>query len=282
MELGISKSRDLYLDLLRDTLTNVIYDDAAIKPIRKNSLRGLLGFGDGATKFDPALRQSGRDWPTVAHSMIGSRRMENLRRCACTVLDDGIPGDFIETGVWRGGACIMLRGVLKAYGDTKRKVFVADSFAGLPKPNRKKYSADRGDEHFKFEALMVSQAQVAENFRRYGLLDDQVCFLKGWFSETLPKAPIENLAVLRLDGDMYESTMDALTTLYPKVSPGGFVIVDDYHAVEACRKAVHDYLDSRNEVVKIEEIDGMGTFWRLNPSKAKSAARFEKQTKRNR
>jgi len=80
-----------------------------------------------------------------------------------------------------------------------------------------------------------------ENFRKYDLLDRQVRFLKGWFSETLPGCPIERLAVLRLDGDMYESTMDALKHFYPKLSAGGYLIVDDYGAAPACKTAIHEF-----------------------------------------
>jgi O-methyltransferase len=89
----------------------------------------------------------------------------------------------------------------------------------------------------KARELAVSLEQVKANFDRYGLLDDQVRFLKGWFRDTLPVAPIERLAVLRLDGDMYESPMDTLVNLYPKLSEGGYVIVDDYGAIPACRQA---------------------------------------------
>ena len=255
-------NRDLYLDLLRDVIINRIYDDPSIKPIKRTSWRHVLGLAGSTIGFESSARESGLDWPTVAHSMIGAKRMENLRQCVVKVIEDGIPGDLIETGVWRGGACIMMRGVLKAYGVADRKVWVADSFAGLPTPNKTKYSADKRDEHYKYDALAVSQEQVAANFRRYNLLDDQVCFLKGWFKDTLPKAKIERLAVLRLDGDMYESTIDALVALYPKVSPGGFVIVDDYVMIEACRRAVHDYLTKHNETPLIQEIDEAGVFWR--------------------
>ena len=100
------------------------------------------------------------------------------------------------------------------------------------------------------------------NFAKYGLLDDRVVFLDGWFKDTLPAAPIERLAVLRLDGDMYESTMEALTALYDKVSTGGFVIIDDYGCIDACRKAVHDFRDARGIAEKIVDIDGWGVYWR--------------------
>lgn len=258
--------RKMYLDLLRDIIINEIYEDPSLSQKPPSKLKRLISGAEHAAKaYDPALRQKGRDWPSMAHSMIGLKRIENLRQACCDVIERKVPGDFIETGVWRGGACIMMRGVLKAYGDSERRVWVADSFEGLPKPNADAYPADRKDKHFsKLQVLAVSQEQVASNFQKYGLLDGQVQFLKGWFRDTLPKADIDRLAVLRLDGDMYESTLDGLTNLYHKVSPGGYVIVDDYHAVKACRTAVHDFLNDSfpKEAVEIEEIDGTGVFWR--------------------
>lgn len=79
------------------------------------------------------------------------------------------------------------------------------------------------------------------NFARSGLLDDQVVFLQGWFKDTLPAIPPgQRFALVRLDGDLYESTLDALTHLYPNLSVGGWLVVDDYGVIEACRQAVHD------------------------------------------
>jgi O-methyltransferase len=120
---------------------------------------------------------------------------------------------------------------------------------------------DAGDQHWRYRELAVGVDEVRSNFARYGLLDDQVRFLEGWFADTLPSAPIERLAVLRLDGDMYASTMDALEPLYPKVSPGGFVIVDDY-ALPGCRRAVDEYRARDGIDEPIVDIDGMGVFWR--------------------
>ena len=94
------------------------------------------------------------------------------------------------------------------------------------------------------------------------MLDQNVAFLKGWFSETLHQAPIKSLAVLRLDGDMYESTMDSLKALYAKVSPGGFVIIDDYGAIEACKKAVTDFREENGITAEIIDIDKIGVYWR--------------------
>ena len=194
--------------------------------------------------------------------MVGLRRLENVQRCMLEVLRTGVPGDFIETGVWRGGTTIFMRGILKAYGVTDRVVWVADSFEGLPPPDGSKYPADSGDVHWTFEELAISIDDVKRNFEKYGLLDDQVRFVKGWFRDTLHVAPISRLAILRLDGDMYESTMDALTALYDNVSSGGFVIVDDYGCVPGCRAAVEDFRKARSITDPISEIDWTGVYWK--------------------
>jgi O-methyltransferase len=202
--------------------------------------------------------------------MIGTARMRNLRTLTQRVLDENIPGDLIETGVWRGGACIYMRGILAAAGDTKRRVFVADSFRGLPPPNETTYPADAGDPHHTFPQLAICRTEVEANFRRYGLLDDQVIFLEGWFKDTLPTAPIDQLAVLRLDGDMYESTMDALNALYGKVSPGGFVIVDDY-VLKACNAAVEDFRRQQGISAPMHEVDGAAVWWQVSSTPNQNA-----------
>jgi hypothetical protein len=193
--------------------------------------------------------------------MIGLKRLNNLQVCIETVLEEGVPGDFIETGVWRGGACIFMRGVLAAYGVNDRKIYVADSFEGLPKPEAGKFPPDKGDTHYQNRYLAVPREEMEENFRKYGLLDDKIVFLKGWFKETLPAAPIEQLAILRLDGDMYSSTIDAISNLYPKLSKGGFCIVDDY-ALKGCRAAIDDYRAQNGINAPMESIDSASSFWR--------------------
>jgi O-methyltransferase len=171
------------------------------------------------------------------------------------------PGDLIETGVWRGGSTIFMRAVLKAHGDRDRVVWVADSFQGLPKPDPS-HADDVEDKLWSQQSLSVPLAEVRDNFRRYGVLDEQVSFLPGWFSDTLPRAPIERLAVLRLDGDLYESTMTALRALYPKLSVGGYVIVDDYHAVRGCRRAVDDFRTEHGVEDELHEVDWTCVYWR--------------------
>jgi len=261
----IDKGSDLYLNLLKTTLLGSIYPglDGYVWP-GSYPLRWLMYklFPSDVVFFRRmSTKMRGLTWPSHAYSMVGPNRLDNIRFCLEDTIKNNVPGDFIETGVWRGGSCIFARAVLKTNGITDRKVWVADSFEGLPKPDREKYPADAGDRHFLIPELAVSMEQVQENFRTFDLLDNQVQFLKGWFKDTLPKAPFQKLAVARLDGDLYESTMDALSSLYSKLSVGGYLIVDDYGAVPACKKAIHDYRDANGIKDRLQEIDISGVFW---------------------
>jgi O-methyltransferase len=248
------RCRSLYLDLLKRSLANTIYGDTNISP------------GAATSEYSAELRENGRDWPAMAHTMIGMKRLNNLQDCVERILIENIPGDLIETGVWRGGASILMRGILEAFGDRNRQVWVADSFEGLPEPDPIAYPADTDDGHHDYAELAVSLEQVEDNFRRYGLLDDRVRFVKGWFRDTLPTLPAKTYAVLRLDGDMYESTIVALESLYPKLSSGGFVIIDDYGAIEGCRLAVQDFRDAQCISAPIHEVDWTGVYWMKTPT----------------
>ena len=273
--MGLDTGTELYLDIMKRCLMNLIYSGSEVREfapsrgykrlffnwfllpaLRRSGARVVIQY-----QYDIQNRLNGTDWSPMAHTMIGRKRLDNLQNCIQHVLVNRIPGDFIETGVWRGGATIFMRAMLKAWGDTSRIVWVADSFEGLPEPDGLNYPKDRGDTHHTYSELAVSLQTVQENFRKYALLDDQVRFLKGWFKDTLPTAPIEKLAILRLDGDMYESTMDGLKNLYAKLSRGGFLIVDDYGAVPACKDAVHDFRRDNKISEEIIEIDWGGVYW---------------------
>lgn len=249
----LAHTEALYLDILKRALTNVIYEDAPIALIQQQ------------TEYSRESRDGGLDWPSVAHTMIGSVGLDHIEWCLTQAVADNVPGDFIETGVWRGGACIFARGFLKVHGIEDRSVWVADSFEGIPEIGEDGHPLDHQyGWHRLNHVLGVSEDQVRENFARYGLLDDQVRFVRGRFRDSLPTAPIERLAVLRLDGDLYESTVSALTHLYPKVSVGGFVIVDDYK-IPQCREAVHEYRAKHGlDADELQEIPrGSGpVFWR--------------------
>jgi O-methyltransferase len=273
----------LYLDLMKKCLTYTLWGGEKTQPIYLRGPRPVhtkylvKALGWVLTQnnlqlarkipYDPKAREEGRDWPLLAETMIGLKRLDNLQACVEEVIKNRVPGDLIETGVWRGGATIFMRAILKAYGITDRNVWVADSFQGLPLPDAEKYPADTGDIHHKATFLQVSLEQVKANFEKYSLLDEQVRFLKGWFKDTLPDAPIEQLAVMRLDGDMYESTMDALSLLYPKLSVNGYVIIDDY-ILEGCRRAVQDFRAARGIADEIKDIDGTGVYWQRTSASA--------------
>jgi O-methyltransferase len=263
-----------YLELLKTCLSGTLQDET-FRPLTAGG--GIKGFVSKTLKAlakplglevvkrvqtDPAKRAEGRVWPAQAETMIGRKRLDNLQYCVEQILKDDIPGDLIECGVWRGGATIFMRGLLRAYGDKSRNVWVADSFEGLPPPDAKQFPADAGDKHHTYSQLAIRLENVQDNFRRYNLLDDRVKFLKGWFSDTLATAPIGKLAVLRADGDMYESTIQILDALYPKLSIGGYCIIDDYSAVPACRQATEDYRRKNNIIEPIQVIDWTGAYWR--------------------
>jgi O-methyltransferase len=194
--------------------------------------------------------------------MVGINRLNNIPFCIEQVLKDSVEGYLIETGVWRGGSTIFMRAVLRSHGEANRTMWVADSFEGLQPPNERAYPADKRDKYHTHSELAVSLDDVKTNFAKYDMLDGQVRFLKGWFRDSLPTAPIGKLAVLRLDGDMYESTMDGLVHLYPKLSPGGYVIVGDYHWIPACRKAVTDYRSKHGINDEIKDVDWTAVYWR--------------------
>jgi hypothetical protein len=294
LDSAASRTRDLYLDLVKRCALGLVYEDDSLLSFPDADLaRGRPAIMPG--RFDRAQREAGLDIPSRAHSMIGVRRMDNLRFCVEQALDDNVAGDLIETGVYRGGASIFMRAILKAHGVSNRVVWVADSFQGPPEPDTAAHPEDgffaelwskwsRGEPRSaalaRARARRAARGEVAgratnpaagtrpptldevkRNFELYGLLDDQVRFLPGWFKDTLPTAPIAALAVLRLDGDFYASTLDALQSLYPKLSRGGYLIVDDFN-LPPCAKAVLDYRQRHQIAEPLVKIDACGVFWR--------------------
>lgn len=266
-----------YLDLLKKSLTDFYNIDrveyAPLQNVHKNWKYQILLNVDKLLRkkglsictqqaFTIEDRMEGKDWPQRAETMIGVKRLDNLELCLLDIISNNIDGDVIETGVWRGGATIYMRAILEIANVTDKTIWVADSFEGLPKPNPKEYPADKGDEHYLQKRFSVSLKDVESNFNKFNLLDNQVKFLKGWFKDTLPTAPIEKLSLLRIDGDMYESTMDALTNLYPKLSIGGYIIIDDWGAVKGCKAAVEDYRKTHGINEEIVKIDWTGVYWK--------------------
>ena len=240
----VTRLRAAYLDLVRDSLVGRLNRD----PPLQEHLPG----------YDDTHRLNGWDWPSAAPSMIGWRRMSHLRNECERVLLEGIPGDLLEAGVWRGGASIMMRAVLAAHGVRDRKVIAADTFAGMPA------GTDPDDTAAFLRAnpiFAVTLDEVKGAFYRYGLLDDIVVFLKGDFAVTLADAPLERLAIVRLDGDTYASARDTLHGVYDKLSPGGSIILDDYYLFGDNKRAIDEFRAEREIADPIVRIDDYGGYW---------------------
>ena len=235
----------LYLELMKKALLNTIYEDPPDSPWHSG--------------FDLGTRLKGEDWPSLAHTMIGKKRLDNLEFLIGEIVKNDIPGGLIETGVWRGGACIFMAACLEEF-KRKRAIYCCDSFEGLPKPDTA-YPIDSEDRHHTYRQLAVSLEQVKANFRRYDLLSRNIIFVPGWFEKTLPTLNVD-FALLRLDGDMYGSTMVALENLYPRLSPGGYCIIDDFGVVYGCQQAVIDYINKHEIVEAFHTIDASAIYWR--------------------
>lgn len=248
----IAPLRERYLRLVRDSVVGLLDEDPGTAFARLTS----------SPTFDFMTRVEGRDYPATAPSMIGATKLLHLQRAAEAVIEQDVPGDFLEAGVWRGGACILMRAVLAAWGDARRRVWAADSFLGMPAPDPERSPHDVRSPLHGEARLAVSLEEVKRHFARYGLLDGQVGFLEGWFNETLSDPRIEHLAILRIDAVFHRSTMDALVALHDKVSPGGYVIIDDYGAFASCRVAVEEFRRDRGIEDPIEWIDDSGIYWR--------------------
>jgi O-methyltransferase len=222
---------------------------------------GSQVFSRELTEDEIALRVRGADWPFSGLSMIGLPRLDDLESCVESVVADGVDGDLIEAGAWRGGASILMRATLDSLGEDGRTVWVADSFQGLPPPNAEAFPQDRELDLSHVDFLAVPLEEVQGYFARFGC-ERGVEFVPGFFHETLPALRGHRWSVVRLDGDTYESTWLALEALYPSLSSGGYVIIDDYQLIEECREAVEEFRRRHGITEPIEEIDWNGVRWR--------------------
>jgi len=209
------------------------------------------------------LRVLGMDWPLQGLTMIGLERLSDLQQCVESVLADRIAGDLIEVGVWRGGAAIMVRATLDSLGADDRTMWVADSFRGFPAAGG---SDDRWEQ---IDYLSVPSDEVRASFQRLGL-ERGVRFLEGFFADTLPGLQQQRWALIRLDGDTYESTRTALDALYPQLSVGGYLIVDDYGALRECRAAVDEFRAAHRIAEPLEQVDWTCIRWRREDERFES------------
>jgi hypothetical protein len=258
---------EMYLDLLKKKLCDFSEQSYVYyQPAKKEVLPEVQELLKDQAKYvlckkkvyDVLKRANGSDAPEDAFSMIGMVRMSNLQKLVKDIAANNIEGDFLEAGVWRGGASIFLNALNKVYCNSTRKIFVADSFVGLPE------SKLQPDLKYNWSSpyLIASLESVQQNFKKFHLLDEQVHFIEGWFCDSLPHVQTSKIALLRLDGDMYESTLDILNNLYHKVPSGGYIVVDDYNGIDSCKLAVDEFREREKISDKIEVIDWTGVYWR--------------------
>jgi len=249
----LERAQEMYIELIKSSVSATTYNDAelSVKPGKQFRVKD----------FNPDERVGGNDWAYLGETMTGTIRLNNVWNLLATVTGKNIPGDYIETGVWRGGSSIFARAIMSALGELDRVSFVCDSFDGLPPGDR---SLDRGDIgwHEMNGYLAVSEDIVAANFHKYGLLGSNVVFAKGFFNETMPPLSrhVKKLAVMRLDGDMYESTVDVLYNLYDRLSIGGYLIMDDWFGFPS-KTACEDFFSVHGIQPEIIRIDRLSAYW---------------------
>ena len=262
-----------YLGYYRDTLLNRQYNDHD-------------GYVDGSK------------WPPQANAvtMAGQRRIDHMVALLAVAVEAGVPGSFIETGVWRGGISFMAAKTLdvlhqvalraagtSAWPRASRLVYLCDSFSGIP--NQYEYARAPGRSHLHPPDNMYDRKahtntilnrnsldRVQADARRFHLDTSHLRFEKGFFNESLPallrREADAHFAIVRLDGDTYWSTYEALELLYPRLSPGGFLIIDDYVDWLGCRQAVHHYRKVANitaPIALVPHTNGetvRGAYWR--------------------
>jgi O-methyltransferase len=258
MNNDIQNLDNAYISSLIGVLTRTFFKDE--QNPKWERLRAIHDLNPSYFSMNPQRYTGSECWPLEADTMVGVHRMVNVYESLKEVTMKNIPGDFVETGVWKGGACILANAVIHEFNEqTNRKVYVFDSFEGLPAPYMEE---DAGDNHHTIACLAINLESVKNNFSKYGLLTDNVEFRKGFFSETMKHvSDIEKIAVLRLDGDMYSSTIEVLEALYDKVQEGGIIIVDDW-TLPGAKNAVHDFLREKNSSPEFVTIDNYSVFWR--------------------
>ena len=216
-----------------------------------------------------ALTAEGTNSYERALTLVKLPRLASLHLQLAQIVEDQVPGDVIEAGVWRGGCCIWMRTILDSIGDT-RKIVLADTFQGFPPPDVERYPMDARDLKVipwrtKMGFVPASMAEVQANFARYGLLSDLVEFVEGPFRDTLWNLKGRLWSLIRLDGDSYEATRVSLDCLYEGLSPGGYCISDDYGdpgKTKQAKKAVDDFRAEWDIMDPLEWADSSCISWR--------------------
>lgn len=219
----------LYLELLKRSVTNYLYLGEGEEFSSYVTMAAPARYDDFHWKVPRSCRPQ---------TLLSLKQLDLLERLITSCLDRGVEGDFLEAGVWRGGASIFMRGVLADRRVRDRCVWLVDTFAGIPL-NEEQPPVEDPVDHWP-DRWEASLEEVQDAFRRYELLDERVHFVCGRLRETLAEAAIPPLAMVRIDVDSYESYRDALHFLEPRVADGGFIIIDDWH-LPGCVRAVKEY-----------------------------------------
>jgi len=202
-----------------------------------------------------------------AYTMTSIERLYALYKSVEYIVSANIPGDFAEAGVWRGGSCMLIAETLLALGESSRRIFLFDTFAGHPRPDAEKdsdiwgnraideWQRTTGDDNHGQWAY-VSLEEVQANLALTGYPSDKLVFVKGMVEKTVQNVDAKGrLALLRLDTDWYGSTAAGLEHLYPRLISGGVLIIDDYGHYKGQRLAVDEYLAARKEPILLNRID---------------------------
>lgn len=206
------------------------------------------------------------------HTMTRPSRAKVLWKVCRDSLRAGVPGDFVECGVWMGGSAGLMALALRRFEkNTRRKLHLFDSFEGLPEPGKEDgekaaeyWRTTEGSEHVMIHRCVAS-ADLVRSFLhdRLGIPREQVVFHEGWFEDTLPRLDRDpgSIAVLRLDGDWYDSTRICLEHLYDRLSPGGVILLDDYFCWDGCRRATDEFRALKGITESIIRIDSDSGYW---------------------
>jgi O-methyltransferase len=264
-----------YIDLLKSALMgcleNTCYNEvgagkkSGIKKAFQTILKFLIPKNTKLIRLSQGSkeeRQMRSDSTFNAYTLVGYKRLQFLEESVKEIAHKKIDGDILEAGLWRGGASIFIKKMMDIVG-LNNQLYCADSFEGMPKPKLKTDLDSLNGDYSKIDFYTVGLEKVIENFKNFNALDSQVHFVKGWFSETMPllREKIKKISLLRVDCDLYESTLDVLVNMYDKVSEGGFVYIDDYYGWEGCRKAVDEFRLARSIDQALVTVDRDSVYW---------------------
>lgn len=238
-----------------------------------NTIESLRGQGYGVIPPEQYLSDMEEDflkiWSKVKSlTMTSVERGYSLFKSVEYIVKNKIPGDFVECGVWKGGSCMLMAMALELFGDKERKIYLYDTYEGMPKPTEEdiiswngrsvldKWEEDRSGVKDNFGSWAVGLEDVKNNIFTANYPEDNFIFIPGDVAVTLEKNKPENIALLRLDTDWYASTVIELETLYPLLIERGILIIDDYGHFDGARKAVDEYF--QNRTILLNRIDYTG------------------------